>query len=330
MRRHKTIKHPDAVLLEKQQLEQLQSQQVAHLLHPLDIKKNMKNALKNIKSDDNFPPSFREGFNDIEDKITGDQGRAFFRTLKDDILKFERKKDHELFLQAFKEKLNDEWKQKDDAEKKSKKQNVKDQRTEQERLEDEKHIKDLKNKFSNIHMYQLFLFEVAALCLATMQEPKECTSSKETTKTKVVLAKREIESLEYLTGHVFHKIYLKLRKNRNYWKDSFQQMINLIREFKVEATEAQKLIHAKDRGGLWYTRKEAIAIFHSVELIFRDFTKKKKMTVRKIDYKSIKQNCLKNVDVRINFDNVLKSHESAITKDLAYDLLDTLVAVKTE
>ncbi|XP_066920535.1 uncharacterized protein [Clytia hemisphaerica] len=328
IKRHKQAKHPDDVLLEKQQIEQLQSQQAARLLHPLDIKKNMKKALENIKSDENFPATFREGFN-LTDEITGDQGRAFFRTLKDDILKFERKKDLELFLQVFKEKLNTQndtlMKDKDNS-KESKKQNEEDQRKEKEREEDQKYINELKNKFSNIQAYQLFLFEVAALCLATLQEPKE-SSSQETNKTKVVLAKREIESLEYLTGHVFHKIYLKLRKNRNYWKVSFQQMIALICEFKVEATEEQKFIHAKDRGGLWYTRKEAIAIFHSVELIFRNFTKKKKMTVRKIDYKLIKQNCVKNIEVRINFDKVLKSHESAITKDLAYDLLDTLVGL---
>ena len=61
-----------------------------------------------------------------------------------------------------------------------------------------------------------------------------------------------------MAGHVIHKIYLKLRKSKNWNKDHFQQCIQLLCFLKVQPDESQKLVSVKDRGGLWFVCTDAV------------------------------------------------------------------------
>jgi len=82
------------------------------------------------------------------------------------------------------------------------------------------------------------------------------------------LSERELSSLEYLAGYVVKKLLTKFRYGRLRQSEIACTYATLLQSFKV-TDETQKLIDAKDRGGLWKINRRVIAVFLECELLFR-------------------------------------------------------------
>ena len=177
---------------------------------------------------------------------------------------------------------------------------------------------NLRQKFQDHRAFNLLMFELSSQCLAHLQEDdKPQPDSK-------IMSEREIGALQYLSGHVVHKIYLKLRKSQHWREEAFQNMISLLRSLKIEPTDKHKYIKVRDRGGLWYICDEMVEIFQCVESIFRDATQGH---IFKIDYPLLIQKCMTNYLVKINFQIILKRVECTLEKDISKDLLEKLIGL---
>ena len=107
--------------------------------------------------------------------------------------------------------------------------------------------------FDDRRANQLLMLELSSKCIKHLTHNGSTNSTNTSTILTPVLSEKEIAALQYVAGHVIHKIYLKLRKSKNRNKDHFQQCIQLLRSLKVQPNESQKLVSMKDCGGLWRT-----------------------------------------------------------------------------
>ena len=126
------------------------------------------------------------------------------------------------------------------------------------------------------------MLELSNKCVLHLPPKKSSTSATSSTSTETLkLSEKEFAALEYVSGHIVHKIYLKLRKCRHWKDDHFQQCIQLLHSFKIEPTDKQKLVKGKDRGGLWYICESCVKIFDQAEV---EFFRKTAVNVTKINY----------------------------------------------
>ena len=289
MRRHRTIKHAEIVALEKEEAEKQERADAAKKLHPLDIRKCIKEAKAALLNDDCYPKEFRNGLNSFQIELNdGDFG--VFDIMLNDILKF--KGDREQFLENFKTKI----------------------------IKSEPDIlPKLKAQFTDTRLCTLFLFELGSRCLACLVKPP--SNVVEVIKP---LTEREIMALQCLSGHVYSKIYKKLRLSKHWQEDAFQMMLSILRAFKIDPTDEYRFVKARDRGGMWYVRKEAVELFKEVEMVFRQATKSH---VVNINYPVLLTTCLKNMKIRSWYDIVLRCQEFKPDKELAIDLLEKLIGL---
>ena len=85
----------------------------------------------------------------------------------------------------------------------------------------------------------------------------------------VKLPERE---LQYIVGYVVHKLYSKFKFSKN--KDCVysKQCLSILLCCKIHSDDAQILINAEDRGGLWRVNETVQNIFIECEKIFRSLS----------------------------------------------------------
>eukprot|EP00794_Sanderia_malayensis_P011562 gene11562-12757_t len=105
----------------------------------------------------------------------------------------------------------------------------------------------------------LLLTEVANICLGKLAG---CPSETTTSQIKKKFTEKELNSLEYLSGYCFHKVYMSTRNSKKWNSIVSQKTLSLLKAAKTDV--AQKLVDLKNRGGLWKVNRNAVAIFKAV------------------------------------------------------------------
>lgn len=84
------------------------------------------------------------------------------------------------------------------------------------------------------------------------------------------LNEREYCGMQYLSGYVLHKLYLKARNNKKFKSLNNQQAMAILIACKSshENESNIKLVNALSRGGLWYVNKNVEIIFMISEKYF--------------------------------------------------------------
>lgn len=215
-------------------------------------------------------------------ELSHDQALELFQHLKETILKFKGNTDN--FLSKFRE------------------------------------IAMLTKFMSDVRAHHLLMLELSTKCVQHLAHPSPSKSTP--ADIPDTLSEKEYAALQYLSGHVVHKIYLKLRKSTHWNKEHFQQSINLLKSFKVEANDKHKFVKAKDRGGLWYICDGVINIFEETEYEFKKVTLK---PVTKIDYPLIVRALMSNYSIKADWRKV--TCDSVIDADVGKDLLEKLLGL---
>ena len=258
IKRHKAAKHPHIVFLEKQKLDEEKIKLAMDRLGPCDMQKYVREVCESLSRDQCYPEDFRSQFQNFEP--TENQGQVLFITFKDLILKF---KDNgiDIFLEKFRQLS----------------------------------IKSTQPIFADRRAEQLTMLELSNKCVSHLLHKRRRRRTTTTTTHPLKLSEKEFAALQYVAGHVVHKIYLKLRKSKHWKKDHFQQSIQLLHSFKAETTDDQKLIKGKDRGGLWYLSPYGVKKFEQAEVEFLRETAKH---TTKVDYKELVISLMKNYFVK--------------------------------
>ncbi len=213
--------------------------------------------------------------------ITDDEAKIVFETYKDLVIKF---KDPEKYLPSF-------------------------------HLVSEDASNALSEKLDSIS-YQLMIMELATKTLRHLTKPQDDIQGEVPN-----LNEKEMAGLQYLSGHVIHKTFSKLRTQIK-WRN-YQKSLAILKAFKTEPNENHKLVAAKDLGGLWYIRVEGEKIFKAAEYKFRYTTRG---FVRKIDEKKMINELVKQYFVKNNFQIILD--ECNIDKDeITSNLLEKIVGL---
>ena len=174
------------------------------------------------------------------------------------------------------------------------------------------------NLMNNKRASFLLMMELSNKCITHMTSDGAASTS-QTVKTK--LSEKEGYVLQYITGHVIRKLYVKLRKSKNWSKSKFQQAIQLLKSFKIDATASYKLVQSRDRGGLWYCSMDSVRLFEQAEL---NFLKKTVGHVTRIDYRPMVQSLMKNDVVKLYWQKLVDSSLLSIEKDVGKDLLEQM------
>ena len=88
------------------------------------------------------------------------------------------------------------------------------------------------------------------------------------------LPERELKSLQYIIGYVVDKLYFKFKFSKTrlcLLQTVFISVYQLLR-CKIDSDDTQKLVNAKDQGGLWRVNETVRNIFIECEKIFYSFT----------------------------------------------------------
>ena len=255
-------------------------QQAADRLGPEHIKKFVTEASLKISADECYPEEFITLFSSLT--YTKNEATELFELLKDTILKY--KGNAENFLAEFR------------------------------RITSDCQSLILDNKY----VHNLIMLELSTKCVCYLNRNNVSVVKENTGSSN--LTEKEMAVLQYVAGHVIHKIFLKLRKSKHWRGEYFQQCIQLLHSFKIDSND-QKLIKAKDRGGLWYICNDGIKLFEVAEKEFLEVTAGH---VTKIDYQSIVQNLLKNPTLKALWIKMINDSEVEVDIEVSKDLLEKL------
>ena len=131
-------------------------------------------------------------------------------------------------------------------------------------------------------------------------------------------------SLEYLTGYCFRTVYARLRNSSKHRSLHSQQSMSVLQAGKCNSDAempVQRLVDARDRGGLWKVDESGQAIIKVSEMEFLiasfDFQ-------TKIDAESLVSKLLKDLVIRSNFSIICGKADLKIDKEIGKELLHTL------
>ena len=281
-------KHPGVIQEELQQKQTEETERACKLLHPLDLKRLVIEVAESIYRSECYPMTFKSTFNNYT--ITPNEALHLFNNIKQLILKFKEGNDH-LFIVGFRQA--------------SEAANI---------------LPRLKNG-TNIKPYCTFVRELSFKCVGHLTKRENHTGCAEV---RDKLNEREMASLQYLSGHVIRKSYIKLRTSPSWRKPQFQQCIDLLSKFKISPTDEHRLLKSRDRGGLWYICKEGVEIFEKSELVFNNATR---LHVSSLDYKLMVHDIMKNFLVKFAFRKIIENSNVSIEQDLSKDLLERLISL---
>ena len=146
------------------------------------------------------------------------------------------------------------------------------------------------------------------------------------------LNKREISIVCYISGYVLVTLYRRVffkAKNAEYY-NNYLKMPSLCRleEEGEGLSQAYDLITAKDRGGLWKVKSNALSIFLTAENYFRNCVSK---NPHKIESHAIISDLLENSRIRIfaQFSDVLECDDEQVNTELKMNLLEDISSLYT-
>ena len=142
------------------------------------------------------------------------------------------------------------------------------------------------------------------------------------------LNEKEKSIVYYLSGYVFSTIYKRLRYSKKKLlakkNEDSSFYLDILFAGKVTDTNSadepeQKLVNARNRGGLWKVTKEVFDIFCITECYFRKYVSK---CVTKIDSMEMVTSLSKDASIKSNFSKLLNS---TAVSDLKEELKDNFL-----
>ena len=179
--------------------------------------------------------------------------------------------------------------------------------------------------FNKLSRYQSTLLstEVSNLCLELLSKTEDITMP--ITRSDIHLTEKQIASLEYLSGYCFRTVYARLRSSPKHRSMHSQQSISVLLAGKCNIDgeiPAQRLVDAKDRGGLWRVDEKVKEIFKICEIEFQIFASGFNS---KLNAESLVSMLMKDVVIRSNFSYICGKAEIKVDKEIGKELLHTLL-----
>lgn len=154
-------------------------------------------------------------------------------------------------------------------------------------------------------------------------------------KKTVELERKEFTSKErniakYLSGYVFGTLYRRIRysKHKHFCTETSSSFQSILLAGKLENEESidqdDKLIEAKNRGGLWLVKGDILELFLIVERYFRKETMLAK-SARKIDSHAMISNLISNSNILTFYNNIVDETMEKINKEIALNLLEHIL-----
>ena len=171
----------------------------------------------------------------------------------------------------------------------------------------------------------LFGFELGNIVLSFITTSKFSNSS--TFKLESIeFTKRQKEIIAYVSGYVIGTLYRRLRYSKDHQSFFNQQCLSFLQAFKlVDGKETdvshQKLVDAKNRGGLWKVTSDTITIFMYAETYFLSATKD---FVKIIDAKYLTSLLLEDSSVLIYFNSIRRTADLDVKKEICVNLLEDM------
>ena len=141
------------------------------------------------------------------------------------------------------------------------------------------------------------------------------------------LNEKQKNIVTYLSGYVFGTLYRRIRRPKNQ-SDSTDQYLSLLLSCKStssEIREDEKLVDARNSGGLWRVKPEVGCIFEVAEKHFR--TEIVDRSSKNIDSKGIVSTLMKNCVVLSNFTKSRNMSSEKTSKEIALNLLEDLLTL---
>ncbi len=130
----------------------------------------------------------------------------------------------------------------------------------------------------------------------------------------------ELNSLEYLSGYCFHKVYMSTRNSKKWNSVVSQKTLSLLKAAKTDV--AQKLVDLKNRGGLWKVNSNAVVIFKEVE---RKFMAVSVQSLKNIDASTIVISALKDPYVKSHISSIVTAATLDIENEMEINIFETLI-----
>ena len=180
-----------------------------------------------------------------------------------------------------------------------------------------------KHLFKNLPVLlsTLLCSEIINLCLANLVagNPEELAKGDEST---IKFTEKDINCIQYLSGYCFRTIFKKIRRKKQWESDIAQQYLAELKAAKLDTTDDQSLLMSRDRGGLWAVCNKAIEIFKVCE---KEFLVARKKSCHRIDCENIVSALVNNCYVTSNFDDICKSVDCLISKEISMNLLSIVI-----
>lgn len=147
---------------------------------------------------------------------------------------------------------------------------------------------------------------------------------------KINFSEKDHACIGYLGGYVFGTFYRRIRNSKKWQTTKSQQCLALLLagkcSLKSGETEksADKLVNAKNRGGLWTVTAEVLKIFSIAEI---NFCESSSAVVFQIDCPKIVNQLLQESEVVSNFTCICNNAEQVVEKEVAMDMLESLLTL---
>lgn len=140
------------------------------------------------------------------------------------------------------------------------------------------------------------------------------------------LSEKELFSLQYVSGYVVKKLFTRFRYGRLSKNEIARTYATLLQSFKVTLDDSQKLINAKDRGGLWKVNRKILDVFIECELLFQQKTSVLQSSFHQPLF--VKQ-FLKQATTISKFQTACLAAEIEVKKEIRLNLLEHMLSLYT-
>ena len=147
---------------------------------------------------------------------------------------------------------------------------------------------------------------------------------------KINFSEKDNACIGYLGGYVFGTFYRRIRNSKKWQTTKSQQCLALLLAGKCSPksaeteTSAEKLVNAKNRGGLWTVTAEVLKIFTIAEI---NFCESASTVVFQIDCPKIVNQLLQESEVISNFTCICNKAAQQVEKEVALDMLESLLTL---
>ena len=182
-------------------------------------------------------------------------------------------------------------------------------------------FKDLNKKCSMIVGLELANYVLAHLTGSTVKD-----SVVDFNVNLQTLAQKEKTIAKYLSGYAFGTLYRRIRCSDHRRSIMNIQSLSILYAGKSEANETNpddRLVNAKNRGGLWTVSQDVFEMFLIVESYFRARTEKK--ILRKINCKEMVADLVKHCRILMFYNKIRNASVEKVTKEIAIDLLEHII-----